>query len=123
MSDPTPTSNLPPEFSDLEGYFPEWCTPAERARAAKRVSTDIEVLRAFNAHLAPRMEAIIHYLNGFPNDPLALPPQAQRLYWLAQMVMEASVPIDLQWNSSDIEDVFPLERMTFTAGAPGRLAR
>jgi len=123
MTEPTTPSNLPEAFADLEAYFPEWCPSTERARAGKRVSTDIAVLREFHARLAPRLEDIIRYLNTFPNDPQALPAQAQHLYWLAQMVMEASVPVDLQWNSSDIEDVFPLERMTFIAGATEGSAR
>lgn len=123
MTDSARTANLPAEFSDLETFFPEWAPMTERARAAKRVSTDISVLRAFHEQVSPRIEAMILYLNGFPNDPQALPREAKHLYWLAQMVMEASVPIDLEWNGSDIEDVFPLERMTFVAGATGAPSR
>ena len=119
----TRTSNLPAEFSDLEAYFPEWCPSTERERATKRVSTDIAGLHVFHAGVSPRLEAIILYLNGFPNDPSALPPQVRHLFWLAQMVMEASVPIDLEWRTSDIEDVFPLERMTFIAGSTGPQVR
>jgi hypothetical protein len=29
------------------------------------------------------------------------------------MVMEASAPLDLKWDSPDIEDVFPISRMRF----------
>jgi hypothetical protein len=105
---------LPAEFSDLTPYVSEWSLEPERARAVKRVSTDIDKLREFHEAVSPRMEAIILYLNTFPNDPDALPADAKRLFNLARMVMEASAPIDLGWSSSDIEDVFPMERIGFS---------
>ena len=46
-------------------------------------------------------------------DPGALASRDKCLFALAQMVMEASAPMDLQWDTSDIEDVFPMERMKF----------
>ena len=82
-------------------------------RDRKRVSTPIAVLREFHAATLPRLEAMIQYFNTLPNDPEALAPPDARLYGLAQMVMEASAPIDLEWNTPDIEDVFPLSRMKF----------
>jgi hypothetical protein len=106
---------FPAPFADLASYYPQWCPVTEKERAFMRVSTDIEVLRNFHSAVAPRMEEMIVYFNDFPNDPAALPADAQRLYRLAQMVMEASAPIDLQWDSADIEDVFPMSRMTFIA--------
>lgn len=116
-------SQLPNGFADLEAFCPEWCPTTERDRAFKRATTPMEVLRTFHAETSPRLEAVIDYLNGFPNDPAVLPPDAKRLFQLAQMVMEAAVPIDLQWEISETEDVFPLERLTFTPGAPSRAQR
>jgi hypothetical protein len=109
MSEPL----LPEAFSDLTPYVAEWALGSEKERAEKRVSTDIAKLREFHAALLPRLEPMIQFFNTFPNDPDALPPDAKRLYRLAQMVMEASAPIDLGWDSSDIEDVFPMHRMKF----------
>jgi len=106
--------SLPAEFADLEAYVEEWSLAAERSRAVKRVSTEIGKLREFHAAVAPRMEAMILYLNAFPNDPEALPADAKRLFDLARMVMEASAPIDLGWDSPDIEDTFPMDRTVFT---------
>ncbi|VCU68712.1 hypothetical protein PIGHUM_00770 [Pigmentiphaga humi] len=106
-------SLLPPRFAGLEHLVDEWALPSEKARAHKRVATDIEVSRRFHGEVLPHVEPIIQYLNTFPNDPGALPPDALRLYRLAQMFMEVSAPIDLEWDSSDIEDVFPMERMNF----------
>jgi len=106
-------ATLPAQFADLETYAAQWCFATEKERAVVRVSTGIETLRRFHAEVSPRMEEMILYFNSFPNDPHALPPEAKRLYWLAQMVMEASPPIDLQWDSADIEDVFPMDRIEF----------
>ena len=104
---------VPPAFADLEPWIAQWSIRTERDRAQKRVSTPIAVLREFQAATLPRLEAMIQYFNTLPNDPEALSPPDARLYGLAQMVMEASAPIDLEWNTPDIEDVFPLDRMKF----------
>lgn len=104
---------LPEPFADLAPWAQDWSIRTEKARAEKRLSTPIARLREFHAATLPRLEAIIQYLNTLPNDPQALAPADQRLFGLAQMVMEASPPIDLGWDSSDIEDVFPLTRMKF----------
>jgi hypothetical protein len=109
----TNSASLPAAFADLEPWVAEWSLATEQARAEKRVSTPMPVLRAFHAATLPRLEAIIDYLNTLPNDPQALAPDDGRLYALAQMVMEASAPIDLNWDSADIEDVFPMRRMKF----------
>ena len=107
------TAMLPGAFVDLEPWVAEWSLGTEKARAEKRVLTLMPVLREFHAATLPRLEAIIEYLNTLPNDPQALAPGDRRLYALAQMVMEVSAPIDLNWDSSDIEDVFPMRRMKF----------
>lgn len=104
---------LPAAFADLAPWVAEWSIRTEKARAEKRVCTPIERLREFHAALSPRLEAMFQYFNTLPNDPQALSPPDGRLYGLAQMVLEASAPIDLQWDRPDIEDVFPLHRMTF----------
>ena len=58
-------------------------------------------------------EAMIAYLNDFPNDPDKLPADASRLYELALMVMEVAAPIDLGWRTGDITDTFPIDRLEF----------
>lgn len=104
---------LPEVFADLAPWVAEWSIRTEMARAEKRVGTPIAVLREFHAALSPRLESMFQYFNALPNDPAALSPPDARLYGLAQMVLEASAPIDLQWDTPDIEDVFPLHRMKF----------
>ena len=75
--------------------------------------SNVPELKKFQHETIGHIEKIIEYLNTFPNNPDLLPSDARRLYSLAQMIMEASVPIDLNWKTSDIEDVFPMERMKF----------
>jgi hypothetical protein len=104
---------LPAAFADLAPWVAAWSLGTEKARAERRVLTPMPVLRAFHAATLPRLEAVIEYLNTLPNDPQVLAPADRRLYALAQMVMEASAPIDLNWESADIEDVFPMSRMKF----------
>jgi hypothetical protein len=104
---------VPAQFADLAPWVAEWAIETEKARAWKRVSTPIAKLREFHAATVPRLVEMIDYFNTLPNDPQALAPAAKRLYALAQMVMEASAPIDLGWDTSDIEDVFPMARMNF----------
>jgi hypothetical protein len=104
---------LPAAFADLEPLAAEWCLPTEEAQAVKRATTPLERLKKFHKVAFPRLEAMIQHLNQFPNDPAALPEDVRRLFYLATTVMEVSVPIDLGWPQSDIEDVFPMERFEF----------
>ena len=110
---PDQTPVLPLAFADLIPWVAGWSIRTEKARAEKRVGTPIDVLREFHAAVSPRLEEMFQYFNTLPNDPQALLPPDARLYGLAQMVLEASAPIDLQWDTPDIEDVFPLHRMKF----------
>jgi hypothetical protein len=104
---------LPEAFAELAPWVADWSIRTEKGRAEKRVSTPIAVLREFHAAVSPRLEDMFKYFNTLPNDPDALSPPDGRLYGLAQMALEASAPIDLQWDTPDIEDVFPLHRMKF----------
>jgi hypothetical protein len=109
----TTDTALPAQFAHLQPLVAEWAQPTERDRAFKRISTPMAELIAFQGKLLPELEAIIAHLDGFPNDPHALPPDSLRLFRLAQMTMEVSAPIDLEWEQPEGEDAFPLARMTF----------
>lgn len=108
----TPTT-LPPQFTELESLVDEWALQNEKDRVYKRLSIDMPTAKAFYAKVLPHMEQMIEYLNGFDNDPDALPKDALRLFQLGAMFMELAAPIDLEWDSTDIEDVFPIERLNF----------
>ena len=40
-------------------------------------------------------------------------PEERRLFDLAQTCMEASIPSDLGWETNDIEDAWPADRLMF----------
>jgi hypothetical protein len=104
---------LPDAFADLAPLVAEWSIATDEGRCHKRLRTDMAALKAFYDRVFPRIDAIVAYLNQFPNDPDALARPERNLFDLALMLMEAAAPIDLQWPSSDITDVFPIERFKF----------
>jgi hypothetical protein len=104
---------LPQGFASLEPYVQQWCQESEQDRAQTRVSTPMPVLREFHGCVLPHLEDMIRHLNGLPNDPHALAPDARRLYQLALMVMEVSAPVDLEWESPDLDEAFPFHRIKF----------
>ena len=108
-----PACGLPPGFEDLEPLLAEWALPTEGERATRRCAVTIEALRALHERVFPRLDEIVALLNTLPNDVAALGPRERNLFQLAQMTMEAAGPIDLEWKSPDIEDVFPIGRMRF----------
>jgi hypothetical protein len=112
---------LPDDFVDLAPLVDEWSLGSEEERCNKRLTTDMAKLKVFYNVGFPRIEAIIAYLNQFPNDPAKLPDDARRLFHLALMIMEAAAPIDLEWPTGDITDTFPIERFDFMP--PGRRVR
>jgi hypothetical protein len=112
---------LPDEFADLSPLVEEWSLGSEEERCNKRLTTDMARLKELYNVGFPRIDAIIAYLNRFPNDPAKLPADAKRLYHLALMVMEVAAPIDLEWPTGDITDTFPIDRFDFLE--PGRRPR
>ena len=108
------SSKLPLYFADLDRYVECWSLPSEKDRAIKRITSSMSDLRSFHEAVFPRLDAIIEFLNTFPNDPNQLPASEKYLYDLSLMAMEAGAPIDLGWTSPDIDDVFPIERFEFS---------
>jgi hypothetical protein len=107
------SAQLPAPFADLSPLLANWRFEQEGERANKRITTPIEDIRSFCARVRPRINEIVEFLNGFENAPERLPDDAKNLYLLALMFMEASVAVDLEWKSGDIEDAFPMERLEF----------
>lgn len=107
---------LPQQFTALEPWVAEWSIAHEAGRFNKRVSTPPRELDRFVAAVFPRIEEIVDFLNLIPGaDADALPPTERRLFDLALMCMEASIPSDLGWEGNDIEDAWPAQRLTFFA--------
>ena len=62
---------LPDGFGDLECFVADWVLPDALARMGKRLSSNMEEIRAFYAAMLPRGEAALAYLDAW----LGLPGQ------------------------------------------------
>ncbi len=62
---------LPTPFADLEPFV-DWALPTERERNRKRLSSSMDVLRAFHQAILPRVPTIIEYLNDSRPDTFFL---------------------------------------------------
>jgi hypothetical protein len=102
---------LPLQFAGLEIFTADWALATEKERHDNLVARTIDELRPFYEAMLPRMDEITAYLNQFPLD--AMPADAQRLFDLAMTFMESAHPIDLHWETTDIEDKFPAQRFEF----------
>ena len=113
-------TRLPAAFAALEPWVADWSLMDEHGRFNKRLATPPRELDRFVNALLPRIDEIVAYLNTLPGaDPDALTPPDRKLFDLALMWMEASIPHDLGWESTDIEDAWPANRLTFFG--PSRL--
>ena len=92
---------LPPEFSDLEPWAPEWCLDSEPERYAKRLGSTMEEIQAFYDAVTPRAEEAIVYLEKFPLDEL--PEDAFRLLKLLYSLILMSFPVEI-WKQPYIPD-------------------
>jgi hypothetical protein len=105
---------LPSEFADLEPLAATWGLSTEQARQARRVTSELDAVRAFYETMLPRMPAVFAYFDRIPHGDLdRLSPDQRRLYQLAAAFYEASHPIEMNWRRSDIDDAFPLDRLGF----------
>jgi hypothetical protein len=102
---------LPEGFKDLEPMVAEWALTNERDRLVKLVATPIADLQTFYDVMFPRAEAARDYLSDLPID--ALPAAAKTLFHLLMTFVETAHPIELKWTTTDIDDAFPLDRVTF----------
>jgi hypothetical protein len=110
------STELPAGFRALEPWVAEWAIPFEGGRFEKRVSASPAALDAFVHAIFPRIDEIIGYLNGLGDvEPNALAPPDRRLFDLALMCMEGTIPSDLNWEITDIADAWPPERIEFLA--------
>ncbi len=109
-------TSLPEQFMALEAWVADWSIAHEAGRFNKRVSTPPRELDRFVGAVFPRIEEIVDFLNRIPSaNPDTLKPPERRLFDLALMCMEASIPSDLGWDGNDIEDAWPAERLSFLA--------
>ena len=82
---------LPTDFSHLERFI-AFTGATETARNHHRIDCTQDELDAFVSAVVPRLEQICAYLDSFPLD--ALPPDAQKLYYLMLSVAEAAPSVE-----------------------------
>ena len=104
------TQKLPALYRDLQPFVADWALETEAGRLKKLVATSIEDLRAFYDAIYPRAAAIRDDLSQRKLD--ALTDEEKTLFFLLMTFIEVAHPIELNWKETDIDDAFPLERMT-----------
>jgi hypothetical protein len=101
---------LPAKYRALEPFIADWALETEADRLKKLVATSIDDLRAFYDAIYPHAAAIRDELSERKLDALA--PEEKTLFFLLMTFIEVAHPIELNWKETDIDDAFPLERMT-----------
>lgn len=110
----TNTALLPGVFAEFESLVGQWSLATEALRFNKRVSSSMTELQAFDAQVFGHLDRMIDYLNTLAtNDPQTLAAADRRLFDLVLMAMEARSAIDLEWETTDIEDAWPADRLRF----------
>jgi len=104
------TPKLPAQYRELEPFVADWALETEADRLKKLVAASIDDLRAFYDAIYPRAAAIRDDLSARSLD--ALTPEEKTLFFLLMTFIEVAHPIELNWKETDIDDAFPLERMT-----------
>ncbi len=90
----TDTIALPKQFSFLEPFAAVWGNlRTQNERYLKRQELSYGELEAFHAVLAPRLEEVFTYLDGF--DPKALPEAEARLFRTVLGLTEASQAVEI----------------------------
>jgi hypothetical protein len=106
---------LPAGFADLERFVPEWVHPDAEHRLAKRLSSDMDAIRAFYTAMLERGEAALAWLRDYELG--ALPPEGERL--LRLMLMLAEVAPAVEWYGDPrVYDGFPVERLRYLRQIP-----
>lgn len=104
------TGKLPKQFSHLENWL-GWSLETEGERYDKRAASSLEDLRAFSEALTPHMHEIIGHLSTHPwGTPLG--EEDQNLYRMGLSYMEATIPLDLGWESPLAVDSYPVGRLS-----------
>jgi hypothetical protein len=104
------TRKLPARYRDLEPFVADWALETEGERLKKLVATSIDDLRVFYDAVYPRSAEIRDDLSERKLD--ALTAEEKTLFFLLTTFIEVAHPIELNWKETDIDDAFPLDRMS-----------
>ena len=102
------TTQLPPQFAELEPFVRDWALATERERFHKRASSTWDDIVAFYGAISPRLAEICEHLDRVPMGPLDAGRRS--LLFLSMMSMEVGLAIDF-YKRPDPSDAFPRERL------------
>ena len=84
------------DFTELQPFIAQWGLASAHDRLHKRMSANMDDLRAFHSAMVPRLEEIIEFLNQFPVDDI--PAEHQPLAHAALSVCEVDDAVQI-WNA------------------------
>lgn len=85
---------LPPDFSDLERFVPDWAISGADARKCRRIASTRAERAEFYEGASPRLQPALEYLDRFPID--ALDEQQTRLLDLMLMLGHIALAVEKQ---------------------------
>ena len=102
-------NQLPAAFSALEKHL-SYALPTPKERLRARVASTMSELQAFYDDVAPRMDAILTYLQDFPPNEKDLDPQILNLVRLGKAYIEVAMSIEML-HAPDEPNVATFENM------------
>jgi hypothetical protein len=102
-----PDARLPDQFPDLEPLARIWAIPTESERHTRRLSSNIEELRAFYDAMMLRIDDILAYLSEFQLESLT--PEGRNLLHLACSLAEVGPAVEL-YGQPEVPDGYDSRR-------------
>jgi hypothetical protein len=99
--------SLPDGFADLVPFI-EWALPNETARGQRRRESHLDELRSFYDAIAPRAEAALAYLDGFPLNEL---PDREKLLFDLCLAYAEIAPFVEQYGRVAVPATFDERRL------------
>lgn len=105
---------LPDKFKDLEYLVTDWALATQNERQKKRARSTTGELQAYYDALVPHLEPILEHVDRYPLGEL--PPDAERLFFLALMLAEIAPHIELYGGDPNVPYSFEEERFVAVHG-------
>ena len=108
------SGSLPKKFVDLEYLVPEWALATQNERETRRARSTKGELQALYDALAPQLDAILEHVDQYPLGEM--PPDAERLFFLALMLAEISPHVELYSGDPNVPHSFDDTRFVAVHG-------
>ena len=108
------SASLPKKFVDLEYLVPEWALATQNERETRRARSTKGELQALYDALAPQLDAILEHVDQYPLGEM--PPDAERLFFLALMLAEISPHVELYSGDPNVPHSFDETRFVAVHG-------